>query len=121
MPPFSLQRPTKIASKIDLERHHFLIDFGSRLGAMLATSSVKIGVRCGVFPLFVWVDVPIQVFCRPDPPLAKNVTRCPSMLEGFGLDVGRSLGSKSAALLAAPGVLNPTAFYVCINILLGML
>ena len=27
-------------------------------------------------------------------------------------------GAKSAALLAAPGVLDPTAFYACINILL---
>ena len=27
------------------------------------------------------------------------------------------IGAKSAALLAAPGVLDPTAFYACINIL----
>ena len=31
---------------------------------------------------------------------------------------GGSWASKSAALLAAPGVLDPTAFYACINILL---
>ena len=37
---------------------------------------------------------------------------------GFGLDFGASWASKSAALFAAPGVLNPTAFYVCIDILL---
>ena len=35
----------------------------------------------------------------------------------MGLDLGASWASKSAALLAAPGVLNPTAFYACINIL----
>ena len=34
------------------------------------------------------------------------------------LDFGASWVSKSAALLAAPGVLDPTAFYACINILL---
>ena len=32
--------------------------------------------------------------------------------------LGLQLGAKSAALLAAPGVLNPTAFYACINIVL---
>ena len=31
---------------------------------------------------------------------------------------GKVSASKSAALLAAPGVLKPTAFYACINILL---
>ena len=36
----------------------------------------------------------------------------------FGLDFGAFWASKSAALLAAPGVLEPTAFYACINILL---
>ena len=36
---------------------------------------------------------------------------------GIGLDFGASWASKSAALLAAPGVLDPTAFYACINIL----
>ena len=41
-----------------------------------------------------------------------------SIFSGFGLDFGRSWACKSAALLAAPGVLNPTAFYACINILL---
>ena len=40
-----------------------------------------------------------------------------SFFSGFGLDFGGSWASKSAALLAAPGVLNPTAFYACINIL----
>ena len=40
-----------------------------------------------------------------------------SLFSGFGLDFGASWASKSAALLAAPGVLNPTAFYACINIL----
>ena len=40
-----------------------------------------------------------------------------SIFSGFGLDFKRSWASKSAALLAAPGVLDPTAFYACINIL----
>ena len=35
--------------------------------------------------------------------------------------LGLQDGAKSAALLAAPGVLDPTAFYACINILLCML
>ena len=35
--------------------------------------------------------------------------------------LGLQDGAKSAALLAAPGVLEPTAFYACINILLCML
>ena len=39
----------------------------------------------------------------------------------LGLNFGPSWASKSAALLAAPGVLEPTAFYACINILLCML
>ena len=42
-----------------------------------------------------------------------------SIFGGSGLDFGGSWASKSAALLAAPGVLDPTAFYACINILLG--
>ncbi len=42
-----------------------------------------------------------------------------SIFSGFGVDFGRSWASKSAALLAAPGVLDPTAFYACLNILLG--
>ena len=41
-----------------------------------------------------------------------------SIFSGFGLNFGGSWASKSAALLAAPGVLEPTAFYACINILL---
>ena len=40
-----------------------------------------------------------------------------SVFSSSGLDFGASWASKSAALLAAPGVLNPTAFYACINIL----
>ena len=36
---------------------------------------------------------------------------------GFWNLLGLQDGTKSAALLAAPGVLNPTAFYACINIL----
>ena len=36
---------------------------------------------------------------------------------GFGCVLGELGHSKSAALLAAPGVLNPTAFFACINIL----
>ena len=40
------------------------------------------------------------------------------IFSGFGLDLGGSWASKSAALLAAPGVLDATAFYACINILL---
>ena len=41
-----------------------------------------------------------------------------SVFSGFGVDFGASWPPKSAALLAAPGVLEPTAFYACINILL---
>ena len=40
-----------------------------------------------------------------------------SIFSGFGLDFGASWASKSAALLAAPGVLDPTVLYACINIL----
>ena len=36
----------------------------------------------------------------------------------FWPQFGKVSASKSAALLAAPGVLDPTAFYACINILL---
>ena len=55
--------------------------------------------------------------------ILKNDTFLTSILEGFrprfwGV-LGLQLGAKSAALLAAPGVLDPTAFYNCINILLG--
>ena len=39
-------------------------------------------------------------------------------MKRFCLDFGVSWASKSAALLAAPGVLNPTAFITCIKILL---
>ena len=34
--------------------------------------------------------------------------------------LGLQLGAKSAALLAAPGVLNPTAFYACVDMLHSM-
>ena len=40
-----------------------------------------------------------------------------SIFSGFGLDFGASWASKSAALLAAPGMLNPTAFFACLYIL----
>ena len=36
----------------------------------------------------------------------------------FGRVLGLQDGAKSAVLLAAPGVLDPIAIYVCINILL---
>ena len=38
-----------------------------------------------------------------------------SIFSGFGLDLGRSWASKSAALLAAPGVLKPTAFMLALT------
>ena len=37
---------------------------------------------------------------------------------GFWKVLDLHVGTKSAALLAAPGVLEPTAFYACMNILL---
>ena len=40
-----------------------------------------------------------------------------SISSRFGLNFGRVWDFKSAALLAAPGVLDPTAFYACINML----
>ena len=36
-----------------------------------------------------------------------------SIFSGFGLDFGGPWDAKSAALLAAPGVLNPTEFFAC--------
>ena len=38
-------------------------------------------------------------------------------LQRGGTCEAHGIGAKSAALLAAPGVLDPTAFYACINIL----
>ena len=38
-----------------------------------------------------------------------------SIFSGFGLDFGASWASKSAALLAAPGVLKPTAFMLALT------
>ena len=53
---------------------------------------------------------------------AKNVLFFNIDFFGFGPRFRRVLGlqdgAKSAALLAAPGVLKPTEFYACINILL---
>ena len=40
-----------------------------------------------------------------------------SVFSSSGLDFEGSSASKSAALLAAPGVLDPTGIYACINIL----
>ena len=56
---------------------------------------------------------------------AKNVLLFNIVFFGFRHRFWRVLGlqdgAKSAALLAAPGVLDPTAFYACISILLCML
>ena len=41
-----------------------------------------------------------------------------TILQHGGTCAAHRIGTKSAALLAAPGVLNPTAFYACLNILL---
>ena len=49
--------------------------------------------------------------------ISKTCCFLTSIFSRFGLDFGASWASKSAALLAAPGVLKPTAFYACINIL----
>ena len=100
MPPLSLQKSTKIDLKIDRERHQFLnrclhrffIDFGSILEAHLAPCwqlfRSKWVYAVVSSPLFAWVDVLIRVFSRPDLPLAKNVACRPSILNGFGLDLG---------------------------------
>ena len=97
---FSLRKSTKIDLKIDRERHQFFnrflhrffIDFGSILEAHLAPCwqlfRSKWVYAVVSSPLFAWVDVLIRVFSRPDLPLAKNVACRPSILNGFGLDLG---------------------------------
>ena len=96
----SLRKSTKIDLKIDRERHQFFnrflhrffIDFGSILEAHLAPCwqlfRSKWVYAVVSSPLFAWVDDLIRVFSRPDLPLAKNVACRPSILNGFGLDLG---------------------------------
>ena len=91
MLPFSLQKSTKIASKIDLGRHQFFdrflhrifIDFCTILEANLAPCwphfRSKWGGPVACSPLFCWVYVLFRFFGRPGPLLAP-----------FGLDLGRS-------------------------------
>ena len=91
MPPFSLQKSTKIASKIDLGRHQFFdrflhrffIDFCSIWEANLAPCwrhfRSKWGDPVACSPLFCWVYVLFRFFGRPGPVLAP-----------FGLDLGSS-------------------------------
>ena len=64
----------------------FWLDFGSPIGAMLATFSVKMGVRCAVFLSFCLGRCSYSSFEPSWPPLAKNVTCRPSILKGCGLD-----------------------------------
>ena len=47
--------------------------------------------------------------------MPKKCSFLPSIFGGFGLDLGGSWASKSAALLAAPGVLEPTAFMLALT------
>ena len=131
MPPFSLPKSTKIASKIDLGRHqffdrflnHFFIDFCSIWEANLAPCwplfRSKGGGAVACSPLLCWVFVLFRLFGRPDPLLSKNVARGPrfwkvlgSIFEGFGLYFGgfwcqfgptTTLG-KSTAPLGKPGL-----------------
>ncbi len=82
MPPFSLQKSTKIASNIDLERHQFFdrflhrffIDFCSIWEANLAPCwplfRSKWGDPIRLRPLFYWVYVLFLFFGRPGPLLA---------------------------------------------------
>ena len=91
MPPFSLQKSTKIASNIDLGRHHFFdrfwhrffIDFCSIWEANLAPCWPLFPQNGGddflVHPPPCWIYVLFRFFGRPDPLLAP-----------FVLDLGRS-------------------------------
>ena len=94
MPPFSLQKSTKIAPKIDLGRHHFLIDFCTDFLSILARFwkptwghvgdifAQNGGGAVGRHPLFCWVYV-IFGFVGPPGPL----------LGPFWVDFGRGWGS----------------------------
>ena len=95
--------------------------------------TVQNGSRTFFFKLlFAWIWGPknhpktSQKPCPGDPKIdLENVLFFNIDFFGFWPRFRRVLGlqdgAKSAALLAAPGVLNPTAFYACINILLCML
>ena len=90
MAPFWLPKSSKILPKIDPKMYQifdrfftkifyrFLLVFGSQLGAMLATFSLKKGVAVKGPPLFCWVYVIFRFWNRPGPILAP-----------FGLDFGR--------------------------------
>ena len=107
MPPFSLPKSTKIASKphlgmhrcFDRSWHRFFNELGSILEANLAPCwplfLQSVGNEFLVHPVFCWVYVLFRFFGRPDPLLAKNVARgsrfwkvLGSILEGFGLHFG---------------------------------
>ena len=100
MLPFSLQKSTKIASNIDLGRHHFFnrflhrffIDFCSILDANLAPCwphfPSKWRSAVGRRPLFSWVYVLFRFFGRPGP----SWLHLGSIWEGLGLDFGWFLG-----------------------------
>ena len=97
MPPFSFQKSTKIASKIDLVRHRLFdrflhrcfIDLGSFLEANLESCwplfRQNVGKYFLVHPVFCWVYVLFRFFGRPDVHRAKNVAR--------GARFGKVLGS----------------------------
>ena len=90
MPPFSLPKSTKIASKIDPKMHQifdrflhrFFLHFGSILGPKLGPCwphfPPKWGGAVNSRPPFCWVYVIFRFFGRPGPLLAQ-----------FGLDFGR--------------------------------
>ena len=107
MPPFSLPKSTKILPKIDPNMHQFcdrflhrfFIDFCSIWEANLEPCwppfRSKWGGAIKSRPLFCCAYVLFRFFGRPDPLLAKNVTRgsrfwevLGSILEGFGLYFG---------------------------------
>ena len=101
MPPFSLPKSTKIASKIDPKMHQifdrflhrFFLHFGSILGPKLGPCwphfRLKWGKAVGRRPPFCWVYVIFRFFGRPGPLLA------PFWLDfgGFGAPFWRFLAS----------------------------
>ena len=71
----------------------FWLDFGSPLGAMLATFSVKMGVRCGVFPSFCLGRCSYPSFWPSWPPSCEKCRVPPLDFERFWPRFWNVLGS----------------------------
>ena len=111
-----------VAQTFDIFKRRNLENINFPLGKSMFFRFSRKACLCGFGAFFLPKIIP-KPFQNEVRTLQKSMpkTCCflTSIFSGFGLDFGGSWASKSAALLAAPGVFNPTAWISCLDILFG--